>query len=310
MKLIYALFLILLFQYSLSELVEGKILKISEDHQLSKVDCVEDEEEKGLFYFGFVFLATTFGFTSPQEFEFFLDDPFYIMAHCFIRFPVEGLEQIIKCYFAANIFPLYKEENNVTLPKTLGIIDDFLIIDWEKNLGSYIIDFKNCVPNITKTFISSYQFSVDCAEDINVLTINGSFLDEKSKKDFISSGEDDYTVFNFQPYLIVDGKLSMADCYIHVPNDNENDDQLRCFVLGFKNAIFFPTTSFLNNSTDDVIRLDRTEEITLKTCNVTPSDETSDEASSDETPSDIIPGSFSSFINLNGFILILFFLLY
>lgn len=301
MKLIFILLLlIILFQYNLSELVEGKILKISEDHQLSKVDCVEDE---GLFYFGFVFLATTFGFNSPQEFEFYLDNPFYMMTHCFIRFPVEGLEQIIKCYIAANIFPLYKERN-IILPKKLGIIDDFLIIDWENNLGLYNIEFNECAPNISKIFISSYQFSVNCVEDLNVLITNGSFLDENSKKDFILSGEDEYTVYNFQPYLMVDDRLNIADCYIYIPSANESQDQLKCFVLGLKKARFFPTTSFLNNGTD-VIRLDGTEEITLKSCEVTPSDDTS----SDETPSDINPESFSSFINLTGFFMILFFLI-
>ena len=304
MKLIYALLsLIFLFQYNLCELVEGKILKISEDHQLSKVDCFEDE---GLLYFGFVFLATTFGFTSPQKFEFYLDNPFYIMTHCFIRFIEDGLEQIIKCYIVGNIFPLYKEESNITLPKTLGIIDDFLIIDWEKTLGSYNIEFKKCAPNITKTFISSYQFSINCEENINVLTINGSFLDEILKKDYIISGEDEYTVHNFQPYLMVDGELNMADCYIYVPSINGSNDQLKCFVLGFKTARFFPTTSFLNNRTDDIIKLDGTKEIPLKSCNIIPSDETI----SDDTSSDINPESFSPFINLTGFYMILFFLIY
>ena len=293
MKIKFTLLLISLFLYSLSYSNEGKILKISEDHQLTKIECGDDGE---VIYFGFAFLATTFGFTSQQEFVFYLDNPFYTKLKCFIRFPVEGLEQIILCYIVANIFPLFEEVNNITLPKTLRVIDDFFIEDWEKTLGSSIIEIEKCAPTISKTFIPSNKFSVDCnQEDINVLTISGSFLDEISKKDFIISGEDEQIVYNFQPYLIVDGNLNIAECYIYISYSNEGDDQLKCLIPGFKNVRFFPTTAVLSNGVD-TIRLDGTEEITLKPCghDVTPSDETpSDETPSDETPSDETPSDES-----------------
>ena len=101
--------------------------------------------------------------------------------------------------------------------------------------------------------------------NINVLTISGKFLDENSMNDFILNGEDDYTIYYFQLYLMVDGELNMADCYIYASNKNGEDDQLQWFVPGFKKVQFFPTTAVLNNS-NDVIRLVGTEIISLNPC--------------------------------------------
>ena len=76
-------------------------------------------------------------------------------------FFLEALEQIIKCYVISNIFPLYSEENTITLPESLKVIDDFRIEDWDKIIASNIIEFGKFSPISTKTFISFDKFTVD-----------------------------------------------------------------------------------------------------------------------------------------------------
>ena len=115
--------------------------------------------------------------------------------------------------------------------------------------------------------------------------------------DFILNGEDDYTIYNFQPYLMVDEELNMADCYIYASNKNGEDDQLQWFVPGFKKVQFFPTTAVLNNS-NDVIRLVGTEIISLNPCghDYTPFDDNPfDNIKNDTSSKDTISNEISSY---------------
>lgn len=280
MKALYTLLFVIFIQACLNS-SDPYVISIDDQNQLTIVDCTDQQ-------YGFAFLAQTSGFTGEATLRFYLDSPYYNLFTCTVPPSKEGEYSTIECYADSNIFPIF-EDTTLPLPddpKVSGVSFE----GWNL-LKIKPLTFTKCTQlTPTSTFNSKEEFTLDCDNSgNNVISTTGSFSTSfKDKKIFLTSTDEDYTTYSFKPYLLVDGKIAQALCYIYVLNgENGGDDQLSCHVNGQKNGIFFDTAATLElveGSEAEVVRMKPSQPFSLKVCK-------------------------SSFMKLSAFILISLFLL-
>ena len=278
MKALYTLLFVIFIQACLNS--SDSVISIDEYNQLTIVNC--DKEQ-----YGFAFLAKT-SLTGGATFYFYLDSPYYNLFKCTVPPSKDGEYCTIECYVDSNIFPIF-EETTLPLPDDPKVAG-FSFEGWDL-LKVQPLTFSKCTQlTPTSTFNSKEEFSLDCDNSgNNVISTTGSFSTSfKDKKIFLTSTDEDYTTYSFKPYLLVDGKVDQALCYIYVFNDeNGGDYQLSCHFNGKKNGIFFDTAATLElveGSEAQVVRMKPSKPFSLKVCK-------------------------SSFMKLSAFILISLFLL-
>lgn len=262
MKGLYSLLFIILIQACLNSSEDGYVITIDDQNQLTIVDCTNQK-------YGFAFAATTSGFTGETTLSFYLDAPKYNLFECTVPATKEGY-QTIECYTDSNIFPLF-DQTSLTLPETLNI-PGVTVEGWNLLTKTPLVFAKCTQLEPTNTFNTKEQFAVECdTSGNNLISVTGSFSDSLAdKKIFLTSTDEDYTTYSFEPHLIVDGKIAKAYCEIYALNTaNGGDDQLKCLVNGKENGIFFDTAAVLNlvEGTDQgVVRMQPTQAFTLKYC--------------------------------------------
>lgn len=285
MRAIFAILFIFLVQVYCSG--EDKyVITIDEDNQLTEAGCVENQ-------YGFGFLATTSGFTAESTFTFYCGVPYFNRFVCQVPASVDGEKQTISCWAPADIFPLLDEENIVHLPESLPSISELTIEGWE-NLRKELNYGKCSKLEPTFTFFSNEQFTSACdsSSPNNIISVKGSFTANlQVQKTYLTSSDEDYETYSFQPYLWVDGELAKANCNILVPKEaNSSDEELRCIVGGEKSGMFFDTAAefnLLEGTTQGVVRMKVSEVFALQHCE----------------------SSKSSFVKLSALLLITIFLL-
>ena len=241
MKGLYTVLFVIFIQTCLNSSEDGYVLSIPEDNQLTVVDCHQGK------YYGFAFLATTSGFGDGSSFTFYCDAPGYNQFDCDVPESKDGKLQTISCWAKAEIFPLLDRSNVVVLPRSLSY-PNIQIEGWENLKKELLFDF--CSPLIpSHTFIIYEPFTAQCdLNNNNIISTYGSFISNLEYKRFLlTSTEDDYISYTFEPYLIVDGKLAKAYCTITVLLfEDEDDEELQCVLYGESSGIFFNTVAVSN----------------------------------------------------------------
>lgn len=262
MKGLYTLLLVILIHTCLSS-SDGFVISIPEDNQLTEVGCLENK------HYGFGFLAETSGFGDGSSFTFYCDAPGYNSFDCDVPESKDGKLQTISCWARAEIFPLLDRTNVVFLPKTLSF-SNIEIEGWENLRKQLLFDF--CSPLYpTHTFIINQPFTTFCdINNNNIISTTGSLISNLDYKRFLlTSTEDDYITYTFEPYLIVDGQLAKAYCNINVFIFGDEEEKLECALSGENSAIFFDTvavSNIMDAQNQRVIRIKSSPPLYLKQC--------------------------------------------
>ena len=262
MKAIYSLFLIsYLIHFSFAS--GDKYIKVIEPGIYSEgTKCNNGPDFQTSPHFAFYFFVETKGFTAEQDFQIKL--PNYAYAKCTYYLPSKAEDpEYISCSVNIEIYPL----KELTIPSTYVPYeegkDDFDVLNWELIAGQKILT-EPCYPSYLYSFVPNTENEVNCdPQGYNTITIYGSLNGETPKLRALSSDE---LNLDFEPYLLVDGKLSYARCIYSNSGENSSEDFIRCNVIGEKSAEFFPTSGKDTVTQTNVIFEGSVTGIGLKNC--------------------------------------------
>lgn len=264
MKATFSLLFVIFIQACLNS-PDNYVITIDENNQLTGLNCREGS-------YGFAFNALTTGFGDGSSFSFYCDSPYYTYFDCQVPESKQGEYQTISCWAPANIFPLLDEENTVLLPQNAPSLSSISIEGWDKLVKT--LNLQKCTQlEPTNTYTSNAQFTNACDNNSpnNVISTTGTFSSNlQGQKIFLTSTDEEYTTYRFEPYLIVDNKIAKAICDIYVPvASNSGEEELRCLVDGQKSGVFFETAAefkLLEGTTQGVVRLKPTKPFNLQYC--------------------------------------------
>ena len=237
MKAIYSLFLIsYLIHFSFAS--GDKYIKVIEPGIYSEKTKCNNGQEQTTPHFAFYFWVETKGFTAEQDF--YLKLPNHAYAECTYYLPSKPEDpEYIACSVNIEIYPL----KELTIPSTYAPYeegkDDFDVLNWELIAGTKILT-EPCYPQHLYSFVPNTENEVNCdPQGFNTITIYGSLNGETPKLRALSS---DDLFLDFEPFVIVDGKLNVARCVYSSSGENGSEGFIRCNVVGEKSAEFFPTS--------------------------------------------------------------------
>lgn len=238
MKIILLL-LVCLIQYSINKTEGGRIVSVRSMYGI--IPCKEFDNTP---YYGLYFDALVTGFSKADKIYFSLASPKYITVECDV--PAESSdEQSVYCYVNADKFPQF-QKNVVTLPANLETSNDVTIEDWNKYFSQNLdMTVDVCSRKVEYSFTLNSKFTSSCDDKgQNILSGNGSF---KALSNSLTSSEP--VTYKFQPYIYSDNVLTYADCYVlKYPDENSSEEEeIKCAVIGNRNAIFFQTSSLVND---------------------------------------------------------------
>lgn len=235
MKTIFLILLISYFIQNSFALPEKTITILSPGIFENETTCANEATENNP-YFVFYLITKTKGFTVEEEFKIKLESPTYAYALCSV-YPSSEDDgpDYLPCTVNILIYPL----NSLTLPKKYTPyedgIDEFTFNNWDIIAGKKLLDDNaDCYPFSLFKFTPNDLFEVKCDSSYNSLTIYGNFDYNSS----ITLNEN----IDFEPYVIVDGKLSKGRCIIPIEKTNSGENKMVCNVIGRSTAQFFPTS--------------------------------------------------------------------
>lgn len=205
-----------------------------------------EEEEKTLYY-GFYFDALVSGFNKADRIYFKFVSPNYVTVFCNV--PSESNEeQRVNCYVNVDEFPIFQEQL-VTLPENLQSYKDVSIEDWNKYFGQNLkMNVAKCSRTVTYSFTLNNVFNMSCDNDgQNILSSAGKF---QTLPNSLHSSVS--ITYKFKPFIYSDDAITHADCYIvHFPDENASEeDEIKCAIIGSSKALFFQTSSLVENDRD------------------------------------------------------------
>ena len=167
---IYICLIFYLFHFCINE---GKII-IIEKPELTAIKCTEYNTS-----YGFSFKAEV----SDLETTFFrvlLNGKLDLACHAFDQ---ENTEiKLFKCFISAENYPLFNENDSITLPENVEKFLTTEVQNWKLYLGNKSVIIGKCHPDYSYSFVSSERFSISCSENnqYQILTLHGTFNNENA----------------------------------------------------------------------------------------------------------------------------------
>ena len=237
------------------------------NYNLNLIDCSTNNK---LIYFkginlkytesfvNILFYGNINGITKEETFLISLDEPNYSYIICLIPFSENYSEdRIIECKYDIKKFPLVKQDK-IKFSNVFPKIQDYSLSNWDFINKELYIGYQH--QNYTISFIAHKYVDAICYKmGYNVFSAVGSI---ELNNNNIGNNE----IFEFNNYVIIDGKYIDVSCKIYPIISSNNDYQMDCYTNGTSTGILFPTISS-EIKTYEFIFIDSLHEYKLQNCN-------------------------------------------
>ena len=237
------------------------------NYNLNLIDCSTNNK---LIYFkginikytesfvNILFYGNINGATKEEEFLISLDEPNYSYIRCLMPFSENNSEErIIECKYDIEKFPLVKQDK-IKFSNVFPKVQDYSLSNWDFINKELYMGYQH--QNYTISFIAHKYVDAICYKmGYNVFSAVGSI---ELNNNNIGNNE----IFEFNNYVIIDGKYIDVSCKIYPIISTNNDYQMDCYTTGTSSATLFPTISS-ELKTHEFIFIDSLHEYNLQNCN-------------------------------------------